>query len=241
MRVIIFLLLVVSFGFRVHAQAQNPNNRSENLPYYDQRAFHYGILIGVHSSIFKLNYSPAFTDPDFNNPDFNLDSLQSATPVNSAGFTLGGIVNFRLAEYLDIRLTPSVGFFEYSVDYNFTTRNKETQRVSATNVELPLLFKYKSQKRKNIRMYLIAGIKASFEASGNRDENENDEILRINGTSIAAEYGFGLDIYYPLFKFSPEIRFSQGLTNVLNPQENVFSTPISSLKVNTINFYLIFQ
>jgi len=180
----------------------------------------------------KLEYSEAFLDSVF---------IHSITPRNSVGFAIGGVVNFRAFEYLDLRITPTVAFYEYRVDYNYTNRPKETQSISAVSVELPVLVKFKSQRRNNIRMYLISGVKPSFEASGRRQEDEEEDRLRIRGNSLSVEYGFGLDIYYPLFKFSPEIRISQGLTNVFQPELHRFSSTIQSLKINSVSLYLIFQ
>jgi hypothetical protein len=229
-RILLLLIVVISFGSQV--VGQNPNNRTENLPYYDQRPFHYGIILGVNASMLKLEYSDLFLDSVF---------IHSITPRTSLGLAVGGVINFRAAKFLDIRTTPTVGFYEYSVDYNYTNRPKENQQVSTVNIELPVLLKYKSERRNNIRMYVIGGVKPSFEASGRREQDEEVDQLRIKGTSLSIEYGFGLDIYYPLFKFSPEIRISQGMSNVFQPETHRFSSTIRSLQINTVSLFLIFQ
>jgi hypothetical protein len=227
----IFIVIWIASGSR-SILAQSDYNRQENLPYYDQRAFHYGILLGLHASLPKIEYSEVFLDSA---------NIHSITPKSSPGFSLGGIINFRLNEYLDARLTPTVGFYEYKVDYNYVNQPKITQSVSSTNVELPLLLKFKSERRKNIRMYFIGGGKISFEASGRKDEDEAEAQLRIKENSLSLEYGVGLDVYYPLFKFSPEIRFSHGLSNVFQPEDHRFSSSLQSFKVNTISLFIIFQ
>jgi hypothetical protein len=225
------VLLFTGFSMQLYGQT-NPYNRTENLPYYDQRPFHYGIVLGVNASILKLEYSDLFLDSVF---------IHSITPKTSLGLAVGGVINFRAAELLDLRITPTVGFYEYGVDYNYTNRPRETQQISTVNIEMPVLVKFKSKRRNNIRMYLIAGVKPSFEASGRREQDEEEDQLRIQGTAFSMEYGFGLDIYYPLFKFSPEIRISQGLTNIYQPELHRYSSTIRSLKVNTVSLFLIFQ
>ena len=54
-------------------------------------------------------------------------------------------------------------------------------------------------------MYMIGGVKPGIEASGKKDKTKAE--LEIKGTNLSLEAGFGFDLYYPLFKFSPEIRF----------------------------------
>ena len=201
------------------------------LPAYDERPIHYGFLIALHSSIYKLEYSDTFLD------SLNLHSIM---PKNSAGFSLGFVGNLRLGKYFDFRVTPTVGFYELKVDYNFVNSETIEQAVSSTNVEIPLLLKYKSERRKNLRMFLVGGVKATLEASGRKDDEEVDK-LRTKNSNLFIEFGFGLDIYYPLFKFSPEIRFSRGLINVLTEDENRFTSSIDRLAVNTITLLLVVQ
>jgi hypothetical protein len=58
---------------------------------------------------------------------------------------------------------------------------------------------------------------------------------------MSLEAGIGLDLYFPLFKFSPEIRFSRGITNVLDNTQNAYGLPLKHVNTNTITMYLLFQ
>ena len=217
----------------LQSKAQESISSSFNLPNYDQRTFHYGFLIGLHSSSFRLQYNQAFDDSL---------AIHSIQPKQAPGFSLGFIVNYNAAQYLDIRLTPTVGFYEYKVDYNYLNRPSEVQSVEATNVEFPVLFKYKSLRRNNLRMYVISGFKYSFEASGKKDRDAEEDALFITDSNFSIEVGFGLDMYYPLFKFAPEIRFSRGLNNVLNFQDdNRYTSVLSKLAINNVTLYIQFE
>ena len=90
-------------------------------------------------------------------------------------------------------------------------------------------------------MYFVGGITPGFEASGTSDLEENAELLQIKRFNATAEFGLGLDIYYPLFKFSPEIRFSKGMVNLLSDKKNDLSAGIDRLSSNVIALYLHFQ
>lgn len=226
------VFVIVFLGSAITFQGTSQVSRDINLPSYDEKPIHYGFLIGIHSSIYKLKYSEAFTL----NPD-----LHSIMPRNSAGFTLGFVGNLRLHEFVDFRITPAVGFYELKVDYNFLSKVTETEAVSSTNVELPFLFKYKSVRRGNTRVFLIGGGKYSIEASGKKEADEAAERLQVRDSNLFLEFGFGVDLYYPLFKFSPEIRFSKGLFDLKQPLTNPRSLPIQSLHQNVVTIYLIVQ
>ena len=228
----LLLVLIIAPVSRSYGQEEAVST-SFNLPNYDQRNIHYGFLIGLHSSSFRQQYNGAFDDSL---------AIHSIQPQQSPGFSLGFIVNFRVAQYLDFRVTPTVGFYELKVDYNYLNRPSEVQSVEATNVELPLLFKYKSLRRNNLRVYVVGGMKYAFEASGRKDRDSEEDALFITDSNISFEIGFGLDMYYPLFKFAPEIRFSRGLNNVLNfDPENRYTSTLQRLAINNVTLLIQFE
>lgn len=230
---ITFFLL---FSFVVTASmGQRTRWVEKNNPNYDNRKLTYGFLIGLHTTAYQLKYSDKFVTPQF-------DTVFAVEPTWSPGFSLGFLVNYKLGDFFDARITPKVAFYEHRLRYLFTddAQNLE-QVVETTVVELPMLIKYKSERRGNIRMYMVGGVKPGIEASGkNKIENATSE-LEIKGGSLNLDFGFGFDLYYPLFKFSPEIRFSKGVTDLLDNRTNQWGQPIQRLNTNTITVYLIFQ
>lgn len=205
-----------------------------NNPNYDNRFLSYGFLIGLHTSTYQLKYSQEFVD--------DLDSVYSISPRFSPGFSLGFIVNFRVSDFLDVRLLPTVAFYEHELEYQFLDEPTQNELVETTVVEFPVLLKYKSERRGNTRMYFVGGVKPGIEASGKNDIQEgSDDNLNIDQFNLSLDVGFGIDIYYPLFKFSPEIRFSRGITNMLEPNNSPLSAGIDRLNTNTITLFLLFQ
>ena len=228
--VVVALLLLCAF----QAEAQRKRWVEKNNPNYDNRKLTYGFLIGIHSSTFQIKYSDKFVTQA-------LDTVSAVLPSWSSGFSLGFIVNYRLADLLDIRLTPEVAFYENKMRYQFTNDPPVDETVENTIVEFPILLKYKSERRGNIRMYMVGGLKPGFEASGKKNIDQTKPTLEIKETHLNLEAGFGFDLYYPLFKFSPEIRFSRGLLNMLGNTENEFGQPLQRVNTNTITIYLLFQ
>ena len=238
---LIIAALLVGVVATASAQAPRKDRRtahqSDNLPNYDNRWLHYGFSIGVHSSSYRVRYADSFGVDGF-------DSLHSVMPGNSFGFSLGLIANFRLADYLDVRVMPEVVFYEHRLDYNYANRGRATvdqQVLESTYVEFPLLFKYKSVRRGNNRMYLIGGVEYGIEATGKKNREDEEIRLPITGSNLSLQLGFGLDCYFPLFKFAPEVRFSRGLTNVLGDKQNRYSDPLNRVVTNTVTLYLLFE
>jgi hypothetical protein len=229
---LVALLCITSYatnaqGTRSWVKRNNPN--------YDNRKLTYGFLIGLHTTAYQTKYSDAFVSQQF-------DSLYSVEADWSPGFALGFIVNYRLADLLDIRLTPTVAFYEHTLQYNYTDdQPTHEELVETTMVEFPLLLKFKSERRENLRMYMIGGIKPAIEASGKKDLENVTSALEVTGANLSIDVGFGLDIYYPLFKFSPEVRFSRGMVNILDNRTNIYGAPLQRVNTNTITLYLLFQ
>lgn len=228
---LILVCLLASF----QAEAQKETWARRNNPNYDDRKLTYGFLLGVHTSTYQMNYSDAF----LNSPEY--ENLHSIDPVWKTGFSIGFIVNYRIYDLMDFRVTPYVGFYEHEINFNYTDNTpRETKLVETTMVEVPLLLKYKSERRGNVRMYMIGGLKPAVQASGQKDI-ETQETLVVKTANLSLEAGFGFDLYFPLFKFSPEIRFSHGLVDILENRVNYYGTPLSRVNTNTVSIYFLFQ
>jgi hypothetical protein len=231
-KVILSVTLLLLVGT---AHAQTHGWIRKNNPNYDNRKLSYGFLIGLHTTAFKVKYSDEFISQAF-------DTLYAVEPYWSPGFSLGFIVNYKLGDFFDLRLTPKVAFYEHKLRYLFTDDTPPVDEVvETTMVEFPLLIKYKSERRGNIRMYMVGGVKPGIEASGKKDLENITGSLEVKGASMNVDFGFGFDLYYPLFKFSPEIRFSKGVTDMLDNRRNKFGEPLDRLTTNTITLYLLFQ
>jgi hypothetical protein len=112
--------------------------------------------------------------------------------------------------------------------------------MGATSLEFPLLFKFKSLRRGNIRMYFVGGGKAAIDVGNKKRANASSE-LEVNNQDFTVEYGVGLDLFYPFFKFAPELRFSNGLINRYAAGVNPYSRSVQGLRSNTITLYLNFE
>jgi hypothetical protein len=225
----IALTLILGLTFSV-SQAQIES--SHNLPNYDDKFMHYGFLLAINTTQFKVVHSDDFVKSD---------TITNLYPQMKPGFTLGFVVNTRISEFVDFRIMPEVAFYERSMVFNIKGVDEDVSAVFNTAVvELPLLIKYKSRRRLNHRIYMIGGVKFAFEVGKKKDSVKKEELLT-KATDISLEYGIGWDRYLPLFKFAPEIRVSYGLTNLFIPQDNIFSNKIKKLSTFTVTASFLFE
>src|ERR1041385_2189394 len=145
-RLVVFALALIP----LRSNAQLFRWARQHNPSYDDRKISYGFSIGLHTSSYQVKYSNKFVTP-------KLDTLHSVTPVFLPGFSLGFLLNYRFNEFLDLRLMPKAGFYAHKLYYYFTNAPAQSQLVESTLVEMPLLLKYKSVRRGNVRMYMIGG------------------------------------------------------------------------------------
>jgi hypothetical protein len=68
----------------------------------------------------------------------------------------------------------------------------------------------------NVRPYVITGINYRYDLAAKKDfDTEKPIYIRIKKPDLYYEAGAGLDFYLPYFKFSVELKMSNGLTDVL--------------------------
>ncbi len=189
-------------------------------------------------------YREKLTDEFINTPNFvpddleNPDVLVNVNPKASLGFAVGFYASLRLTEFLDLRVHTNAAFYERQIEYEFQSGEVINKVIESPMFELPILFKYRSQIRGLHNMYMVAGIKPAFVLSRRTDEEAN---VRPANTDLSIEYGLGFDVFFPFFRFAPELRFSHGLINTFEEEDqNAFSQPIRRLTTHTATLYLHF-
>ncbi len=222
----------------------------ENLPYYDQKPYHFGFALGFNYLDFALkpinNLHNTQMSPAENRFVSDFDSLYSVLPRGESGFNIGIVSNLRLADQWDLRFVPTLTFGDRNLVYEGIkngTPIRRTQQVESTFIDFPLHFKYKSVRMLNIRAYVMGGAKYTYDlASTKGKEDINEEILaRIDRSDFYYELGVGFDYYFIYFKFSTEIKASFGLKDMLARENNMFSNSIERLNSRVIMISFLFE
>ena len=224
-----FILLFISFHYFSFTQEEIPLNN----PIYDNQAYHFGFTLGLSHTKFSINYSELF------NSQNGIDQILSKY---EPGFNVGIILDLRITENTNFRITPSFNFTDYKLYY--TNSNIETTRpnnsTGISSFELPMYLKYRSDRINNGRTYLLLGGNFIIDM-GSIEQLTVASDLQFQKINYSIDIGWGIDIYFAYFKFSPEIKYSYGLHNILVDQDNIYSNMIERLSTRGILISLTFE
>jgi hypothetical protein len=214
-------------------KSQGIGYRRKHLEYYDDKPIHYGILFGVPFTHFKIQHSDDFLSQD--------SSFLIQSPVQGA-FRMGFIVNAFLSDRFDVRTTPSVSLYNRSVKFSYPGGVDKSESRESTWIEVPLLLKYKSERRVNSRMYLVAGVTLGIETNVKRNRTGGAAgKLDTKTSDFSIDYGVGYEQFFEYFKFAPELRFSHGIPNVFVAGKSPQRAGISRLTTHTVTLFLNFE
>ncbi|WP_316841644.1 outer membrane beta-barrel protein [Pedobacter gandavensis] len=225
----------------------------------DDSNLHFGFTFQYISSEYKvlkkLNWKES--PSDFSDlPSEIPRGLSSIAAKPSPGFGIGFVVNQKLLENVDLRLTPVLVFNDRVLTYRFENLpitsgqpfSEVEKKVQSTLVEFPLGLKIKSNRRNNFRAYMIGGIKYSTDISSKKNRDNSNvpnpmEMILVNKRSfLSYEAGLGMDLYFEYFKMSPELKLSYSFDSVMKREKlHVFSNPIDKLMLRHVTFSLFFE
>lgn len=177
-----------------------------NNPEHGAKPYYFGITIGFNASQYKVNYSDYFTQ---------YDTVMSITPLWKPGFQIGMIGNAKLTNFVDIRTTPMFVLREKGMIFDFPKDSSLTHSFESILYSMPVEFKFKSDRQNNFRFYVCAGGKFDYDFNANANAKKTNDIIKIKPVDFGYNLGLGFDFYYPNFIFSPEIKISNGMGNVL--------------------------
>ena len=191
-----FLLL---FG-TISAQKQKVRNQ----PYGDQKLYHFGILVGMHAQDMVITNSGV--------PAENGETWFATIPNYSPGFSVGLLGDLYLNPFMNLRFSPMLHFGDKMFEF-VEPEKKESflANIRSNYLMLPLDVKIRSMRLNNYRPYLITGAYTSFDLG-----RKTDEALYFNMMDFGLTIGIGCDFYLPMVKIAPELRFSFGLTDVVD-------------------------
>ncbi len=200
---------------------------------FSQKELYFGITLGYNSSKFKVKHSQEFNYHD---------SINVLNSSYGPGFNLGIISNLKLGEYFDLRFTPALSFAEKNLDYRLVEDQTAKRTIESIYLNFPLTVRYKSDPVQDMRVYVLGGVKYGLDLASNAEARKADSQVKVGRHNISAEFGGGLQFFFPLFIFSPEIKLSHGLLNVHARDRNLqYSNVIDKLFTRTILISLHFE
>lgn len=232
LRLISIILLLSGLSRECEAQ----RIKVKNLDKYDKQWIHFGFMLGINNTDFKLERSPEF---------YQSDSVLHIEADGKPGFNLGIIANLHLGNNMDLRFVPDLAFSQRDLVYKMTTKvgasDVVIKKVESTFLTFPVELKFKSNRVNNYRFYVIGGFKYMIDLVSQAKVENSEELVKLNKRDYGYTVGVGMDLYLPLFKFAPEIKMFQGLPNVLVTDPTVYSSSFSSLKSRIFTISLTFE
>ncbi len=205
-----------------------------NLEQYDNRRLHFGFTLATNSGRLHL---------DMKNSQFPYDTLMNVGVKNFPGIGLGGIVNLHLGNNLDVRLmAPVISFVQRNLIYDFPNGRKEVE-IESAYCDASLLLKYKSDRRKNSRIYVIGGGRLSYDFGStiNKNRGLQSPVVSLVPFTYGWEVGFGIDMYFEYFKFSPEIKLCNTIGNAMHKDGYIFTDFIERINPQLIQISFHFE
>ena len=234
----IILILFVSFC-NLQVNAQRKKEQIKNLPEFDKQYYHFGFVLSLNTSNLIVDFKEV--------PTFE-DSVLAINMDGQPGFNLGMLASLDMSGNWHLRFIPTLSFNEAIIEYTLLLDNGSTEtikkNISATNIDFPLLFKYRTNRMNNIALYALLGGQFSLDVASQKDvnnENQKDIIIKLDNTNFSASGGFGIDFFLPYFKFGIELKSNFGLKNVLIDDNTIFSDPIESLKTRSFVISFTFE
>ena len=154
----------------------------------------------------------------FNVYDYNIDYTTNVNDVQVlkyAGLNVGLVGNFRINDYIDIRLEPGLVISRRELNYSYTYFNgisheeKDLIReIQSTFVHIPLLIKFSTKRINNIKPFIVAGFSTALNLSSqqNNPKDNSNNTFRVTKNNLYYELGIGIDLYLTWFKFTPSLR-----------------------------------
>ncbi len=207
------ILISVLLGIGISAAIAQGYKQGINYRDFQNKPYYFGLSFGYNQSNFQVIHSK----------DFILnDSLRIAQSITGPGFVVGIITNIKLGHYFDLRVIPAFSFSERNIEYTETelTGGITTNRIESTLIEIPFMLRYKSEPFRDVRLFVLGGMKYAFDISSKSRTKRFNDLIKVSPHDFAVELGAGIQFFLPYFIFSPEIKVSQGIGNVLIYKSN---------------------
>ena len=179
MKQILFYTLLLPLIGTTNLYGQH--RKLQNRPYIDQRPFHLGFVLGLHTQDLILTQSGFINDDG--------EVWFSEIPAYTPGFVAGIIANLYLNRYMSLRIIPTL----YLGEKQFVFREQSSGNEYSTGVRnnyisLPIEIKFSSHRINNFRPYLISGGYINIEPV-----SKKNQAIMLKQYDFGVETGFGCD------------------------------------------------
>jgi len=141
------LLLTICF---LKSYSQHSDGMSTNLPNFYKNKLHFGFMLVVNHTDFKIHTTNIAAFPD-TVIDATRYKIRTVYPKGDPGFALGIVCDARLHDYLRLRFTPSISFASRSLEYTLENSRHDSSKIYVKSVESTfLIFRSKQNYNPNV-------------------------------------------------------------------------------------------
>lgn len=202
------IILVILVFVLVHSDLSGQKQKPKNKSWYDDKLLHFGFSLGFNTMDFRITPSQYYLETD---------SVYPEVSMLNPGINIQIVTDLHPVKYLDIRFLPGVSFGQRNIRFykNQVVYNTQ-QRLESSYMEFPLLLKYKGDRLNNVRPYVVTGLNYRYDLAGKKEfDDEKPVYIRLKRSDLYYEMGAGLDFYLTYFKFSVELKMSNGFRNII--------------------------
>lgn len=234
------LVLVVLLIFGIQSWGQI-KYIAKNLERFDERKYHFGFIVGANKGSLLLDLASSQVLVENKVTNIRVEPLP--------GLDLAIVASYNLHKNIRIRTIPGISFQDRKIHYTLINNEGEAEEefkvTETTNIELPILFKFRTNRYGNFAAYALAGGKYSVDMASKKKKNssspDDQNKLLLDKKDYSATLGAGFDFFLPYFKFGIEVRYSRGIKNLLIPEGTQFTNPINGLRGQTFQFCMTFE
>ena len=214
----------------ITASAQKELNR----PNHDNMRYYFGMSLAYNTSTLAQTKHPLFLQND---------SVMRVEPGSSGGIALGLLGTLRLTKRFEARFNPTLiiggaKYFTYWLKYPGPGEpSVQKKTLPSTIVSLPFQFKFNSDRIDNFRVYVLGGLKFDTDLASNSTARNAEDLVKLKKYDYGVELGIGFNFYLPFVTVSPELKISDGLSNIHSRDPSLkYSNVLDKLQSRMIVF-----
>jgi len=213
--------------------------KEEFRPNHDNWPYYFGMSVSYNSSNLHSSKHPLFLQND---------SVLAVEPGSSGGIALGLVGTLQLSPRFSLRANPQLiiggaKYFTYSLKYpTYNEKSVEKKTLPSNIVSFPFQVKFNSDRITNFRTYMMAGVKYDIDLASNSQSRNAEDLVKLKRGDFGIEAGIGFNFFMRYVTFSPELKISNGLTNIHSRDPNLkFSNVLDKLNSRMVVFSIILE
>ncbi|MES2646100.1 MAG: porin family protein [Bacteroidota bacterium] len=200
----------------------------------DNKAIYFGMSLGAASSHLHPSKSPEF---------LKNDSILLVEPGKSTGYSVRLMATARINKRFEFRINPGLILgIDRSFTYNLGKRelyedSVVTKIIQSNIATFPFQIKFNSDRINNFKVYMMAGVKYDIDLASNSGSRNAENLIKLKKADMGAEIGIGFNFFLRFVTVTPEIRFSNGFSNLHDRDPNLkYSNVLDKLNSRMILF-----